>query len=130
MKKRNLDEEKDIYIGNTKTIDLDKLSLKEFKKHIIKHLAVPHMRKQCYLTIDPLTEKYLFWHNGQVRFISTQVIERMLKREQLKYYSAKTFRIENMIVSGGFITKKKIDIIKTGNNLRDMFTKRKRKRQL
>ena len=92
----------DIYIEGTPTIDLDKLSLREFKKYMVKMLSKPLDIRQCYLTTDPLTEKYLFWWNGQIRFISHKVINNMIKTGKLKYFSDPAFRIKNIIVGKNF----------------------------
>ena len=127
MKKRNLDEERDIYIGNTGTIDLDKLTLKEFKQHMIEALSKLCTQRQCYLTTDPLTEKYLFWWHGQIRFISVQVVENMLRKKQLLYYTDHFFRVKDMIVGKNFKFKRD----KAIRTIRGMFAKRKnKKRQL
>ena len=101
MGRRNLDDDSK-YIPRTNTIDLDKLTLKEFKKYIIKKLSVTLTERQGYLTTDPLTEKYLFYWAGQYRLLSVQVVKKMLKKGQLKYYSEETFRIKDMIVSKAF----------------------------
>ena len=121
MKRRNLGEEH--CVDGKKIIYLDELTLKEFKQFIVKALSKPCTQRQCYLTTDPLTEKYLFWYHGQIRFISVTVVERMLKVKQLLYYSEHAFRIKNMIVGKDFKFKRD----KAIRAIRSIFTKRENK---
>jgi len=81
---------------------LSSLTLMDFKEFVINELSKPYDEQQAYLTPDPLTEKYLFFWCGQVRYLSVQVVENMLKRKQLFYYSDTVFKIKDIIVGRDF----------------------------
>jgi len=87
-------------------ISISSLSFKQFKTFILHELSKPLDTSQRYLTKDPLTEKYIFYWWGNYRLISANVIDSLLKKKKLKYF---TYKGNKTIVSGNFCGK----IIKT-----------------